>query len=260
MDNRTKQAKIKYEGNLFETNNGGLVKVLSWNSSSDIDVVFINTGYISKVKFGNLCQGTVKDHSIPSTYGVGIVGETVRSMSTERKYLYGVWVKMLERCYCEKAQFKNPTYKGCTVSDNFKNFSYFHDWCIKQIGFNQTDANGHQFSLDKDILFKGNKVYSEDTCCFVPREINNLLLTSKKTRGSYLIGVYKKAQSTKYRAEVRRNGKGHCLGSFNTEIEAFHAYKHAKEAYIKEVANKWKGQIDPKVYDVLVSYEVDIND
>ena len=87
MDNRTKQAKIKYEGNLFETNNGGLVRVLNWNSSSDIDVVFINTGYISKVKLGNLCQGTVKDHSIPSTYGVGIVGETVRSMSTERKYL-----------------------------------------------------------------------------------------------------------------------------------------------------------------------------
>ena len=256
MDSRTRKAKIKHEGKIFETKNDGLVKVLSWNNSSDIDVVFLNTGNRSKVKYGNLYQGTLKDHSIPSVYGVGIIGETVRGAVSERKYLYGVWVKMLERCYCESTQCKNPTYIGCTVSENFKNFPIFYEWCVNQVGFNQNDDNMRKFVLDKDILIKGNKIYSEDTCCFVPREINNLLLTSKKIRGCHLIGVYKAKHSGKYRAEVRRNGKGHCLGSFNTELEAFLAYKEAKEAYIKEVANKWRCLIDNRVYEALIGYEV----
>jgi hypothetical protein len=34
----------------------------------------------------------------------------------------------------------------------------------------------------------------------------------------------------------------------------------AKEAYIKEVANKWKDQIDPRAYEALMSYQVEIND
>ena len=50
------------------------------------------------------------------------------------------------------------------------------------------------------------------------------------------------------------------LGLFNTELEAFYAYKQAKETYIKEVANKWKDQIDPRVYNALMKYEVEITD
>ena len=50
------------------------------------------------------------------------------------------------------------------------------------------------------------------------------------------------------------------IGSFNTEIEAFQAYKEAKEANIKEVANKWKDQIDPRVYEALMNYHVEITD
>ena len=50
------------------------------------------------------------------------------------------------------------------------------------------------------------------------------------------------------------------LGGFDTPEEAFLAYKQAKEAYIKEVANKWKGQIDPKVYEALMNWNVEITD
>ena len=50
------------------------------------------------------------------------------------------------------------------------------------------------------------------------------------------------------------------LGHFNTADQAFQAYKEAKEAYIKEVANKWKNQIDPRVYDALMKWEINIDD
>ena len=50
------------------------------------------------------------------------------------------------------------------------------------------------------------------------------------------------------------------LGTLDTELEAFHAYKHAKEAYVKELAEKWKDQIDPRAYNALMKYEVEITD
>ena len=50
------------------------------------------------------------------------------------------------------------------------------------------------------------------------------------------------------------------MGTYITPEEAFCAYKQAKEAHIKDVANKWKDKIDPRVYDALVSYQVEITD
>ena len=47
---------------------------------------------------------------------------------------------------------------------------------------------------------------------------------------------------------------------FNTELEAFNAYKEAKESFIKEQANKWKSQIDERAYQALINYTVEITD
>ena len=49
------------------------------------------------------------------------------------------------------------------------------------------------------------------------------------------------------------------LGRFDTPEEAFQAYKQVKESYIKEVAEKWKGDIDPRVYEALMNWTVEIN-
>ena len=73
-----------------------------------------------------------------------------------------------------------------------------------------------------------------------------------------LVGI-KKGKS--FVARVNKNkGKQEKLGSFNTEIEAFNAYKKAKEAFVKEQANKWKDKIDERAYNALMNYTVDIND
>ena len=50
------------------------------------------------------------------------------------------------------------------------------------------------------------------------------------------------------------------VGYFNTEIEAFEAYKQAKENHLKEVAEKWKGKIDDRAYNALMEYQVEITD
>ena len=62
-------------------------------------------------------------------------------------------------------------------------------------------------------------------------------------------------------AQVRKNkGKQEHLGYFKTEIEAFKAYKQAKESFIKEQANVWKSQIDIRAYEALMNYQVEITD
>ena len=58
----------------------------------------------------------------------------------------------------------------------------------------------------------------------------------------------------------KNKGKQEKLGCFNTELEAFNAYKVAKESFIKEQAEKWKGKIDNRAYDALMSYKVEITD
>ena len=47
---------------------------------------------------------------------------------------------------------------------------------------------------------------------------------------------------------------------FKTELEAFNAYKKAKESFVKEQAEKWKGKIDPRAYEALMNYQVEITD
>ena len=106
-----------------------------------------------------------------------------------------------------------------------------------------------------------NKVYNENTCVFIPKEINLVLTKSDKKRGEHPIGVSWHSKSKTFVAQVSKNkGKREYLGLFNTEIEAFNAYKKAKEYFVKEQANKWKSQIDPRAYEALMNYQVEIDD
>ena len=243
-------------GSFVKTNNFGYLLITRYVSSREVYSKFIDTGYEVKTTMQQLLKGNINDRLKPTVFGVGVIGEclTVDSCGNRLKE-YQVWKGMLERCYSHKFQAKKPTYKGCTVSDSFKYYPYFKEWCEKQVGFNQEG-----WHLDKDILVKGNKVYSEDNCCFVPQEINRLFTKHGAKRGNHPIGVYHNKKSGRFAGMLSINGKGKSCGEYVTAEEAFCAYKQAKEAYIKEFANKWKDQIDLRVYEALMKYEVEIND
>ena len=166
---------------------------------------------------------------------------------------YRLWTDMLRRCYNEKFHIKQPTYVGCKVSDNFKQYTYFYEWCQNQIGFGNVD-----FQLDKDLLHKGNKEYNENNCVFIPIETNSVLTKRQLDRGLLPIGVRKNGNN--FQARCSYNGKRKTLGTYNTPELAFEAYKIFKENYIKEVAEKYKTTIDPRAYQALMNYEVTIDD
>ena len=244
-------------GKILKSKNSGDFKIVKYHDNRNVEIQFLKTGFETTVQLGDIKIGNVKDPYSPSVCGVGVLGtkypSRVNGVITKE---YDLWCNMLQRCYSDKYQKKKPTYEGCEVSDNFKSFEYFYEWCNKQIGFGVEGWN-----LDKDLLTEGNKVYSENICVFIPSEINKVLVKREALRGEHLIGVCWDKKANAFKAQVNKNkGKQEYLGLFTTEIEAFNAYKEAKEAFIKEQANKWKGKIDDKAYNALMNYEVNIDD
>ena len=244
-------------GKVCKSLNSGDFKILKYNDYYEVEIQFINTGFETSVNLQHIRNGKVKDSYALSVFDVGVLGTkypiSEGGVNTKE---YTLWKSMLERCYSDTFKKKRPTYEGCEVSNNFKSYEYFYEWCHKQIGF-----GNEGWQLDKDLLIKGNKVYSESTCIFIPKEINLALTKNDTRRGEHLIGVHWRDKSESFVVMVNKNkGKQKYLGYFKTEIEAFNAYKTAKENYLKELANKWEGKIDDRAYDALMAYTVGITD
>ena len=244
-------------GRVCKSKSSGDFKVLKYNNAKEVEIQFSKTGYKTVVHLEHIKSGNVKDPYIPSVFGVGMLGTKYPSREGDRNTKeYMLWADMLRRCYSITYKQKRPTYEGCEVSENFKSYEYFYEWCNKQIGFGNKD-----WHLDKDLLIKGNKVYSENTCVFLPHEINQILVKRTASRGEHLIGVSWHKTAKAFVSRVNKNkGKQEYLGYFKTEIEAFKAYKKAKESFVEEQANKWKGQIDERAYNALINYTVEITD
>jgi len=189
-------------------------------------------------------------------FGVG-VNDWVGKVKVDGKMIweYVLWMGMLKRCFSEKYKQNQPTYEGVTCSKEWLSMTTFIEDVSKMKGYGLSG-----WELDKDILQKGSKLYSKETCCFVPHEINMLLTKCDNSRGEYPIGANFNKATGKFRAQLRINGKLKHLGYFATPEESFQAYKLAKEAQIKVVAEKWKDQLDERIYQALLNYTVDITD
>lgn len=251
------EAKEKYLGKTFQSNNHGCFKIVGYTSSTKVDIVFLETGFKTITHMGLITRGEVKDCFQPTVQGFGIIGnENIRDNNGNILETYRKWEAMLDRVYGRgcKSDETNPYY-NVSISEDFRWYKDFKEWCEKQIGFGNKG-----WALDKDILVKGNKVYSPETCCFVPVELNSLLVNSRATRGEFPVGVHFDKSRNKFQAYIRKDGKRKHLGRFSTPEEAFQVYKEAKESYIKEVAETYKDQIDSRVYESLMKYEVNIDD
>ena len=244
-------------GDTFETkNNGGCTIVCNLNL---IIVTFNETGYTTKTSYSHLVNGLVKDKLKPTIAGIGYLGCGSHSSSEERSSdvtkMYSTWSGMLKRCYDDKSKYySNYGGRGVTVCKFWHNYQNFGDWYIN----NYKDG----YVLDKDLTIIGSIVYSPKSCCFIPHKINTLILTCKKSRGESVIGVCYRKDTGKFLANCKINATSVTLGSFDTEYEAFLAYKTFKEYHVKSVAKESydKGEITHQIYNNLLMFTVNIDE
>ena len=155
---------------------------------------------------------------------------------------YRAWKNMLQRCYSAKYQKKCPTYLGCSVSEEWLRFSNFRRWMEEQ------DWGCKQ--LDKDLLFEGNNVYSEETCVFVTQTVNKFTTDRVNDRGECLIGVYWDKRVGRFRASCRNpfTKKQEHLGYFTCELDAHQEWLNRK----LELAHLLAEQTDERVAKALI--------
>ena len=186
------------------------------------------------------------------------------SLKPEYKYSnykkeHKMWLHMLDRVFNKEIHDIHPTYENVTCCEEWLKFENFCEWVISQTNYQQWKDN-MRWDLDKDILLKGNLIYSPSTCCLVPNRVNKLFTKRQNHRGIYPIGVRKRNQ--KYEARCNFDGHSEYLGVFNTVQEAFQSYKEYKEKIIKIIAQEEyaKGNITKQCYEAMMNYTVEITD
>lgn len=256
ITNRQKNERL-YEST---TNKQGVkMTIVVYRSATDIDVEFEDGYILNNVRYDHFKDKSLKSLMSKSAMRSGFIGEGEYKCSMNSKITreYNAWHHMLQRCNSGKFKENNITYKDCSISEEFLNFQVFAKFYDEN---KWTDCLN--LIPDKDIKTKGNKIYSRDTILLVDARINSLFTQRKNGRGKYLIGVIKK--DSKFHSRMS-NGNGSMihLGSYNTELEAFYAYKKAKEDFIKQIAEEYKTKYKNfpiEIYNAMCAWEVDIND
>ena len=249
--------KIDRTGETRVNNDGEKMVIIKYGHWDDIDIQFEDGTIVEHREYGAFKAGRIKNPMTPIICGVGYFGiGEFKSINENGKITkcYYTWRNMYQRCYDPKCQEKCQTYKGCTVCEEWHNYQEFVKWDNE----NYYEIENERMMLDKDILCKGNKVYSPNTCIYVPQSINALFIKRDNERGELPIGVTKKGN--KFEVQLSKGNERIYLGIYATVEEAFLAYKIAKEQYIKEVAEKYKNKIPQKLYDAMIAYEVEIDD
>lgn len=243
------------------TNNFGSEMIITkYRKYSDIDVYFPEYDWTAEhVQCGQFKKGTIACPYEKRTYGYGYLGEGKYKARKNKKptRIYDTWNSMLQRCYDPKYKEKHPTYIDCIVCEEWHNFQNFSEWYEE----NYYEIEGEVMNLDKDILVKNNKIYSPDTCVFVPQSINSLFIKRDIDRGNLPIGVHYDKQHKKYKAQCSIGlGKQKNLGRYDTQEEAFKVYKAFKEAHIKKIADDYLEFIPSNLYQAMINYEIEIED
>lgn len=190
-----------------------------------------------------------------SVLNVACIGKVKGTENGKVKKSYKTWYSMINRCYNKDFHNIEKTYKDCSVCNEWLCYENFEKWYNE----NYYEIDGENMHLDKDIIIKGNKVYSSETCCFVPQRINKLFIKNDKIRGDLPIGVSHNRSRHNFLVQcctkTNRTKK-----YFKDKNEAFLFYKNIKEKYIKEVADEYKDKIPQKLYEAMYNWKVEITD
>lgn len=239
-------------GTQFKTQYSGICTIIKYINSMEVYVMF-EDGTVTKCNAGNLSAGRVGNPNRHRVFGVAVndIGN-----STQTK-IYKIWHSMVRRCYSSIYQ-GSKSYVDVGMQESWLHFSkfkrdienlQFFDFCEK-----------HNYEFDKDILSDGSKMYKLETVSFVPREVNSVIIKDirfGKYKGYYINNDGYFSPSTKGVVDSHRKSMGFKT-SYKTPEEALYVYKECKKVQLKDLAEKYKGKIDERVYNKLINYDFNV--
>lgn len=261
LENENKEAKRKggvapsvFKGQIYENKRGCKAEVICYKNSKNVSIRFLDdVGYIKSVGAKDLREGNFKNPFHPSVYGFGSTGVVTEDIKNHPLYkkACSCWRSAIERSYSKKWHKKFPTYQDCTVCEEWLLFTNFFHWFISEKGSDIKD-----FQLDKDLLFRGNRVYSPETCCLVPCILNNVILDNESSKGKYKKGVTFDKRTCVFQAKISVRNKNKTLGVYKDEDSAHKVYLAYKKQVILDLAEEWKSLIREDVYKALINWEL----
>lgn len=253
--------RMNHIGEISYNKVGSKMIIINYYSYKDMDVYFEDYNWTYyHARYDTFKNGQLKCPYEPRAFGIGFLGEG-KYTKKEYEFYYTKWHGIIERVKSEKYHNDKPTYIDVEIGD-MKNFQIFCKWMDE----NYYTIPNETMCVDKDILFKNNKLYDTSKCCIVPNNINVLFTKNDSIRGECPIGVSYSKTKGKFMAtcshyDFSRHKKGNKhLGYFNNEMDAFELYKTFKENEIKYRADYYKDYLPQNVYEALYNYEVEIND
>tara|TARA_R110000850_G_C9954842_1_gene463913 strand:- start:1198 stop:1953 length:756 start_codon:yes stop_codon:yes gene_type:complete len=228
-------------GKVMPTNNFGDLKIIRMGETmSDIEIMFLATGNTKVVKQSSLVRGQVKD----KLFGVGF--NSYGKYSAKSKHCYDTWKSMILRAYSPQYLNEHHTYRDVFVAEEWHDYQTFAEWYYKQ------PFKGEGYNIDKDLLLKGNKVYSTISCCFIPQEINKAIVIRSGFRG---YGYHKR--DNVYETSHRGNYLGSSRDYSLKDLQVL--YLASLHKHIDKLAYTFKSKITQEVYNELLNYKLYID-
>lgn len=228
-------------------NAGSLMRIIKYRNNKDIDILFVEHDYIKQhINYNKFVNGTISSPYDTTLYNLGFIGEGNYTHNSHGK-IYDTWRNMFYRCYDNNFHHREPSYINCEVDEEWYNFQNFAQWYED----NYYEMPEEKLDLDKDFLYEGNKIYSPETCCFLPHSINMLIVKSNTTKGDCPVGInfYK----NKYVVNISINNKNKYLGRYSTIEEALSVYRENKTNYINSKLEEYKDYIPIFLYERLIT-------
>ncbi len=222
-----------FVGDRYMSKSFGEMEVISNGGSRNVGVRFLDTGNeVFNLQRGNVIRGSVKDVMIPTVEGVGYLGT---NKHVTKHPSYHCWKHMIVRCYSENYHSNRESYKDCSVVPEWHNYCNFVKW------FDSNYREGYH--LDKDLLVQGNRVYSPENCCFIPPEINTIIVEKNQVIDGCEGGVSKRRKkgSQEYNGRYNVQYAGSYLARTSCLDTANNLYKEFKKLHFEELADKYEG-------------------
>ncbi|AZF87738.1 hypothetical protein CPT_Mydo_163 [Proteus phage Mydo] len=150
---------------------------------------------------------------------------------------YSRWKDILKRCYSDKFLSKNPSYYGCSVCKEWLTFSKFKAW-LEDNSFSGTEV------IDKDLIFRGNKVYGPQSCTLIDSYLNSFMALGGRDKNlPHGVGLQSGNCIKRYTAKISHEGKMKYIGSYLTSHEAHRAWQEQKAKIALLVSEKYSGPV-----------------